>query len=381
MLTASDFVPAKYDLQTVDTGCVAWKCPSNIALVKYWGKRDPQLPENPSLSFTLDACATATKLSFSKRACPSESVSFKIFFEGLEQASFRPKIAHFFKRISAYAPYLNHFDLRIDSRNSFPHSSGIASSASGLGALALCVMSLERLLGEELMAEDYFYQKASFLARLGSGSACRSIRGSVVVWGADPQIAGSSDLFGSPFPHRLHDCFKHFHDTILLVDKGQKQVSSTVGHQLMHGHPFASARFSQARAHLTALSQALKTGDLKAFIQLVESEALSLHAMMMTSDPSFILMKANTLQIIHKIRAFREATGTHVCFTLDAGANVHVLFPAAEKEIVTPFITNELIAHCQQNHYICDRLGMGAVPLSDTQMLAAGIGQGEDPAD
>ena len=91
-----------------------------------------------------------------------------------------------------------------------------------------------------------FNQKASFLARLGSGSACRSIEGDLVVWGKHDEIEGSSDLYGIKYPYEVHHNFKNYQDTILLVDKGEKQVSSTVGHNLMHNHPFAKQRFRQA---------------------------------------------------------------------------------------------------------------------------------------
>ena len=116
---------------------------------------------------------------------------------------------------------------------------------------------------------------------------------------------------------------------------------------------------------LSKISEVVQRGDLKAFIAIVESEALSLHAMMMTSNPYFILMKPNTLKIIHKIWEYRATTKSNICFTLDAGANVHVLFPEAEKERVNNFIKNELIQFCQENHYICDRIGHGAKRLSN----------------
>ncbi len=86
--------------------------------------------------------------------------------------------------------------------------------------------------------------------------------------------------------------------------------------------------------------------------------------MMMTSDRNFILMKPNTLKIIDKIWEFRAETNSNVCFTLDAGANVHVLFPENEKEAVNNFITSELIQFCQENHYICDSVGKGAMQLT-----------------
>ena len=145
-----------------------------------------------------------------------------------------------------------------------------------------------------------------------------------------------------------------------MVDKGEKQISSTVGHNLMHNHPFAEPRFAQAHDNISKLIKIFKTGDLKAFIEIVESEALTLHAMMMTSMPYFILIKPNTLEIINKILKFRQQTDANVCFTLDAGANVHILYPEQEADEVMKFIQNELVAHCQNGHYICDQIGFGA---------------------
>ena len=363
-LIETDFIFQDYNLENNVKGSIAWKTPSNIALVKYWGKQEPQIPENASISFTLDACFTLTTLEYNKRNSTSDNFNFEVYFEGKKKEDFKPKIQKFFERIDKYVPFLKDFDFVIKSRNSFPHSSGIASSASGMSALALCIMSIEKELNPEI-SNEYFNKKASFLARLGSGSACRSIEGELIVWGNHSEIEGSSNLFGVKYPYKIHENFKNFHDTILLVDEGEKQVSSTVGHKLMHNHPFAEQRFKQANDNISKISEVLKNGDLKQFITIVESEALSLHAMMMTSNPYFILMKPNTLKIINKIWKFRAETGSNICFTLDAGANVHVLFPEIEKEKVNNFIINELIQFCQEKHYICDRIGIGAKQLSN----------------
>lgn len=354
------FIPATYSKQ-VDKGNFKWSSPSNIALVKYWGKKKNQIPENPSISFTLDNCKTTTNLSFSKKE-NSVSFSFDVFLDGEKKDDFKPKIETFFQRIEVYLPFLKWYHFKIETSNTFPHSSGIASSASGMSALALCLMSIEKALSENI-PEAFFIQKASFLARLGSGSACRSLEGDIVVWGKHEGITGSSDLFGVKHPNEVHKDFKNYQDTILLVDKGEKQVSSTVGHNLMHGHPFAQERFKQAHKNLSDIITILNTGDLDGFIALVESEALTLHAMMMASMPYFILMKPNTLEIINKIWNFRQTTGSKVCFTLDAGANVHVLYPENESEIVLEFINKELVAYCQNEHYISDKIGFGAKQL------------------
>ncbi|WP_010134194.1 diphosphomevalonate/mevalonate 3,5-bisphosphate decarboxylase family protein [Ochrovirga pacifica] len=352
------FIPNGLTAST-EKGKVTWQTPSNIALVKYWGKREPQLPENTSISFTLSNCHTTTSLSFEKKQTPSDDFVFEVIFEGEKKEAFKPKIQTFFKRVATYLPFLKDYEFVIESSNSFPHSSGIASSASGMSAIALCLMSLEKELNPTL-TETYFYQKASFLARLGSGSACRSVKGELVVWGNHPEIQESSDLYGVEFTDVVDSVFKNYQDTILLIDKGEKQVSSTVGHGLMHGHPFAPQRFAQAQENITNIKQIFAQGAIDDFIQLVESEALTLHAMMMTSQPYFILMKPNTLEVINKIWEFRNGTGSKVCFTLDAGANVHVLYPEHEKESVQQFITNELAVYCKNGEFIHDQVGMGA---------------------
>ncbi|MFH4964822.1 diphosphomevalonate decarboxylase [Gaetbulibacter sp. M235] len=360
-MTEQDFIPELYS-KSLESGSISWESPSNIALVKYWGKKENQMPQNPSISFTLDNCKTITTLDFVKKKNEEDGFSFDVYLDGEKKEDFKPKIETFFKRIEVYVPFLKDYHFVIETSNTFPHSSGIASSASGMSALAMCLMSIEKQLNSK-MDGDYLNKKASFLARLGSGSACRSIEGDLIVWGYHNDIEGSSDLFGVKYPYEVHENFKNYQDTILLVDKGEKQVSSTVGHNLMHHHPFASQRFAQANENLTKLIQIFKSGDVYAFIEIVESEALTLHAMMMTSLPYFILMKPNTLEIINKIWEFRQDTGLPVSFTLDAGANVHVLYPEKDAKPILEFIKNELVAYCQNGHYICDKIGFGAKQL------------------
>lgn len=359
-MSTAQFIPTELNF-SIEKATYTWQTPSNIALIKYWGKSDPQIPKNASISFTLNNCHTITSIDFVKKNTASE-ITFELFFEGQKKEVFKPKIAQFFERIQEYCPYIFEYDMIINSENSFPHSSGIASSASGLSAIAMCLLNLEKELNPDL-TEEYINQKASFLARLGSGSASRSVEGPLVVWGNHPEIEGSSDLFGVKFPYKVHSVFENYQDAILLVDKGEKQVSSTVGHNLMYKHPYAEQRFLQANENLSKLSEVLQNGDIDKFINIVESEALTLHAMMLTSNPYFILMKPNTLEIINAIWKFREKTGSKICFTLDAGANVHVLYPEKEKEKVNKFIVEALANYCQKNQYIYDNIGFGAKKL------------------
>lgn len=332
-------------------GSVQAKCASNIALIKYWGKRDIQIPMNPSLSFTLTNCYTETQLKFKPKN--SEEFQVEVYLDKNLNEQFVPRIITFFERIEPYFPYVRNFQFEIHTRNTFPHSSGIASSASGMGALALCLLELEEKLGGEL-TESEKLKKASFFARLGSGSACRSVYQGITIWGETEYVDGSSDLYGVPYPYEIHEVFQNFQDTILLIDEGQKEVSSSVGHQLMENHPYAKQRFRSANDNLKRMIPVLKNGDLDEFGKIVEHEALSLHAMMMTSNPSYILMKPQTLAVIDKIWEFRKLTSTPLFFTLDAGANVHLLYSLSYKKSVDDFIERELILFCRDGKKVKD---------------------------
>ncbi len=179
-----------------------------------------------------------------------------------------------------------------------------------------------------------------------------------MLWGEHANTPESSNLFGVRWIKGA-EVFNTFRDTILLVDKGEKEVSSTVGHNLMHNHPFAERRFSQAEKNYQALLGVLQNGDMSGFTNIVEQEALSLHAMMLTSSPSYILMHPNTLEIIQRVRNFRNKTDFNLTFTLDAGANVHLLYPEDQSKHIVEFIESDLGQFCQNKELIHDRVGMG----------------------
>ncbi|WP_128330720.1 diphosphomevalonate/mevalonate 3,5-bisphosphate decarboxylase family protein [Apibacter sp. HY039] len=349
-MTESDFISTQpYAL--LEEGEVKAQCSSNIALIKYWGKYEPQLPANPSISYTLTDSYTQTTVHFKK----THEFAVHVFLESVEQEEFSKKIKKYLSSIQKYIPFVENYEYTIHTHNSFPHSSGIASSASGFGAIAQCMMEISEKLGET-MTEEYKIQKASFLARLGSGSACRSLYKGLAVWGRHPEIPESSDLYAVPYPFEVHPDFTTFQDTVLLIHEGVKEVSSTVGHGLMNNHPYAEARFTEAVKNLSELSVILQNGDLDAFGRLVEHEALTLHAMMMTSQPAFILMKTGTVAAIEKIWKFRKETKTHLFFTLDAGANLHLLYPEKEKGLISSFIKNDLVKYTENGNIILDKV-------------------------
>ena len=326
-------------------------CPSNIALIKYWGKYENQIPANPSISYTLSQCRTITEMEFAE----GENFSVKLFLSGKEEPKFAEKTAKYLAGIEKYLPWVLRGSFVIKTENTFPHSSGIASSASGFGALAKCLMALDKEISGEKSPEETL-QKASLLARLGSGSACRSLYNGLVVWGATPVVSGSADEYAVPYPvSEIHPIFRDFNDWVMLIHEGQKSVSSTVGHGLMNGNPYAQVRFAEAAKNFFTLQEILKNGDMDGFIKLVEHEALTLHAMMMVSDPAFILMQTGTLETIHKVWDFRRETGLPLFFTLDAGANVHLLFPNdGQQERIKAFIETELLAYTQSGGMVKD---------------------------
>ena len=326
-------------------------CPSNIALIKYWGKYENQIPANPSISYTLSQCRTITEMEYAE----GENFSVRLFLSGKEEPKFAEKTAKYLAGIEKYLPWVLQGSFVIKTENTFPHSSGIASSASGFGALAKCLMALDKEISGEKSPEETL-QKASLLARLGSGSACRSLYNGLVVWGATPVVSGSADEYAVPYPvSEIHPIFRDFNDWVMLIHEGQKSVSSTVGHGLMNGNPYAQVRFAEAAKNFFTLQEILKNGDMDGFIKLVEHEALTLHAMMMVSDPAFILMQTGTLETIHKVWDFRRETGLPLFFTLDAGANVHLMFPNdGQQERVKAFIETELLAYTQSGGVVKD---------------------------
>jgi len=341
MYSEKDFISPDYNLHKIEEAIkIKAEAPSNIALVKYWGKYPGQIPMNPSVSFTLTESKTETQAEIQKKTQKKEDISFDFYFEGNSKPDFEPKIRQFLNNILPYAPFIKDFHFRCESRNTFPHSSGIASSASAFAALAKIIIALEKKISAEEKEEDFWKKKTSFLARIGSGSASRSIERPIILWGEHPQIKESSNLYASPVQVEIHPVFQDYRDSIVLVEKGQKKVSSSAGHQLMNAHPYKDMRQKQAFENTLKIIDILQSGNQDEFIRLVESEALTLHAMMMTSNPNYLLMQPETLKIIHQIRNFRKETGSKLCFTLDAGANVHVLYPKTEQKAVKYFLNS-----------------------------------------
>ena len=338
-----------------------WKSPSNIALIKYWGKLPGQFPRNASLSFGLSKSVTQMQVKVIFDEVEDMCLDFR--FEGQSQPAFAERIQKYLIKLQPSLEYLKTARVIINSRNSFPHSSGIASSASAMGSLALCLMDIAYQQKNKDI-DHAFYSRASFLARLGSGSAARSVFPGYVVWGKTTTVDGSSDEQAVGLNDQIHPGFKKLNDAVLITSSGQKAISSSAGHAMMDDHPYARARYQQAENNLMELTQALKAGDEAQFIKLVENEALSLHALMMSSENGFTLLNEHTWKIIAEIRKFRESTGIFVCFTLDAGPNVHLLYKPVDKNAIVQWIEQKLLVFCEANQWIDDAMGMGPVKMN-----------------
>jgi diphosphomevalonate decarboxylase len=338
-----DLRPAAY--------AVTWRSPSNIALVKYWGKKGPQLPANPSLSMSLRDCFSQTHVSFNA----AEKLSVELKLEGQLEPAFATKIEAYLTSLQAELPWLKQLSLKVDTHNTFPHGTGIASSASGLSALALCIVDYLYFLKDEKKGPAFF-QQASYLARLGSGSACRSVYGGFTSWGKS-ELPDSSDEYAIQVP--VHTEMENLQDTVLIIDQRPKRVSSTQGHGRMTDHPFAQARFEQGRLNHSAMLSALQAGEMGRMGQLLESEALSLHAMMLTSPVPYTLLLPGTLAAIELVKDFRAQSKLPLYFTLDAGPNLHLIYPESCKHKINTFIANELSSLGQS--YIADQRGEGPV--------------------
>jgi len=280
--------------------------PSNIAFVKYWGNlvAELRLPFNGSLSMNLSAATTTTTVRFD----PGLHVDH-VVIDGEERVG------------PAHARVAAHLDLvraraaisaraRVESANSFPMGTGIASSASAFAALTLAATAAAGL--------DLSERELSALARRGSGSAARSIPGGFVEWHAAPSDAASFAESIAPPEHW------DLRDIVAVVSRAHKRAGSTDGHAAAAHSPFFATRVAALQTELPRMRQALLDRDLETLGPAIEAEALALHAVAMTGRPPLLYWAPETIALIHEVHAWRR-DGLAVWFTLDAGPNVHLI--------------------------------------------------------
>ena len=285
---------------------------ANIAFIKYWGKRDAELnlPANPSLSMNLDRLTTVTTVEFS----PDYDDDL-VILDGREQrGEARRRIVAHLDRVRALAGLRAR--ARVISENSFPVGAGLASSASGFAALSLAA---SRAAGLELSQREL-----SILARFGSGSACRSVPGGFSEWTAG---TSSEDSFAEQIAPPEH---WELRDVIAIVSRAKKRVGSTEGHSLAPSSHLHQARVASVADRLAQAKAALLEKDLTTLGRLIEEDAISMHAVMMTSRPPIYYWLPSSIRLIHEVQSWR-AEGLEVYFTFDAGPNIHLICQAADQ--------------------------------------------------
>jgi len=280
----------------------------NIAFIKYWGNRDHTLriPVNGSISMNLDGLYTRTTVTFSPDLTADELTLNGRAVRGAGLA-----------RVSALLDRVRRMSgltlaARVESENNFPTGAGIASSASAFAALALAASAAAGL--------DLSERDLSRLARTGSGSASRSVPGGFVEWHAGADDADSfAESIAPPDHWPLADC-------IAVVSAAHKPTGSTEGHRLAETSPLQAARVADALRRLDLCRTAILRRDFDALAAVVEQDCNIMHAVMMTSTPPLLYWQPATLAVMQAVLTWRR-TGLPVCYTIDAGPNVHVITP------------------------------------------------------
>lgn len=291
----------------------------NIAFIKYWGNRDSalRLPANGSISINLDGLFTRTTVSFQPSLALDELVinSHQVMGKGLERVVALLELVRQAAGISLRA--------EVVSENNFPTGAGIASSASAFAALALAATKAAGL--------DWSEAQISRLARLGSGSASRSIPSGFVEW---QMGTGDEDCFAvsiAPPEHwDLADC-------VAIVSAGHKATGSTEGHALAPTSPLQAARVADSGRRLEICRRAILERDFAAFANIIELDSDMMHAVMMTSQPQLFYWKPATLAVMESVRSWR-GDGLQAAYTIDAGPNVHVICPQSEMDAVASLL-------------------------------------------
>jgi diphosphomevalonate decarboxylase len=315
---------------------------ANIAFVKYWGDADPalHLPANPSISMNLDGLSTVTTVAF---LVEQEADELIVDDAPAGDAALRRVTAHL-DRVRALAR--TELRARVVSRNDFPAGAGLASSASAFAALTLAATAALGLT----LSEDAL----STLARLGSGSACRSIPPGFVEWAAGESHETSfAHSFAPPGHWPLCDC-------IAIVSTAHKAVGSAEGHARAPSSPLHRARVEGAAARAAVCRAAIMARDLPALGEAMEADTVMMHAITMTSHPPIYYWTPATLRIIRAVVAWR-AGGLPTYYTVDAGPNVHCLCEAAN----TAEVVRRLEALPGVRQVRVARPGAGAVLVSE----------------
>jgi len=324
--------------------------PSNIALIKYWGKRDAarQWPENDSLSMTLDAARTHTSAQFSAHGLDTikraDTQGIYTTYQSTEDKAMR-HLAFLRRELGEELRLNGASALEITTHNTFPTGCGIASSASGLGALTLAAVAAwtDSASLAELEAHDFPRERLAHLARQGSGSAGRSLFGGYVEWQAGP----------TPDAQRIYPLAVDWPltDIIALVSRHEKAVGSSSGHLIVRSSPLFLPRLAGLPERMRTVKAALAARDLTLLGSAIEAEALEMHAVMLSSTPRLNYLLPQTSELLAWLRQQRVEHGLAAYATIDAGPNVHIICaphtaPEVRQRLSTAFPQLALLTDC-----------------------------------
>ena len=306
------------------------QAPANIALIKYMGKLDESLniPANPSLSYTLNQLQSNVQLetqTFDQDSWEPLSIPGAAPFD-LNPAA-QARFLNHLGRIKAYFDYQGGFIVR--SSNNFPHSSGLASSASSFAALTKCaIQALAELTQKPIPAVEEQAQ----LSRLGSGSSCRSFFPTWALWEKD-----SVKAIHLPYEHLIHE--------VILVSHAEKKIGSGQAHQLIKTSPLYQGRNERASNNLKQLLQAFELQSWEEAFNITWREFHDMHSLFSSSTPSFHYMTPTSKKVLKRLQDLWHHHGDGPLVTMDAGPNIHLLYRDDQYELAQQFKSDHLIGN------------------------------------
>ncbi len=298
------------------------QAPANIALIKYMGKKDSKLniPINPSLSYALNNLLSSVTLEV--------QAGEKNFWEPLQipgapdfllSAAAQERFLAHLARLKEYFNYSGAFVVR--SCNNFPHSSGLASSASSFAALTKCaVLALSELTNSSIPSIETQAQ----LSRLGSGSSCRSFFSPWALW-EDETVKG----INLPYQELFHQ--------VIIISHEEKKVSSPEAHQRVLSSKFYATRAQQAKDNLKVLLNALETKNWESAYQICWREFQEMHHLFATCEQPFSYITAKSNEALASLQQLWQREGDGPLVTMDAGPNIHLLYRAEQAEMAQRF--------------------------------------------
>lgn len=286
--------------------------PSNIAFIKYWGKKDEllRLPANSNISMNLTNLLTTTTVEFDSLYQEDD-----ITVNGERNGRESIRIIKQLDLIRKKAGFLQR--AKVKTENNFPSSTGLSSSASGFAALTVAACHAANLSLNE--------KELSILARLGSGSACRSIPEGFVEWaeGTDSESSFASSLYPSSY--------WDIADVVAVVSREKKHIPTSAGHSIAGTSPFYRTRLAGMEAKIKLFKTLLEKKDFTQFGEVIEREALEMHAVMITSIPPLLYWLPTTVLLMKEVQRWRKEDSLEAYFTINTGQDVHIICQKQDK--------------------------------------------------